>query len=100
MTDPLTLHAGAARRTINPPLGTGKGGVRLFGDPIQAIESDLTATVLVLSNGQTKLALIATDLGLLTTGESDPLRDAVAAALGTTPTHVLFNVSHNHSAPA
>ena len=44
------LLAGAARRTINPPLGTGKGGVRLFGDPIQAIESDLTATTLVLAN--------------------------------------------------
>ena len=94
------LLAGAARRTINPPLGTGKGGVRLFGDPIQAIESDLTATTLVLANGNTKLALIATDLGLLTMGESDPLRNAVAAALGVPPSHVLFNVSHNHSAPS
>jgi hypothetical protein len=100
MTDPPALLAGAARRTINPPLGTGKGGVRLFGDPIQAIESDLTATTLVLSNGETKLALIAADLGLLTMGESDPLRNAVAAALGVPPSHVLFNVSHNHSAPS
>jgi hypothetical protein len=42
------LHAGAARRTIDPPLGIGKIGGRLFGEPIQAIESDLTATALVL----------------------------------------------------
>ena len=97
---PPTLQAGVATRVINPPLGIGKGGVRLFGDPIQAIESDLMAAVLVIASGTTKIALIATDLGLLTTGESDPMRDAVAAALGIPPSHVLFNVSHNHSAPA
>ena len=34
-----TLQAGAARRTINPLLGTGKAGLRLFGSPIQAIEA-------------------------------------------------------------
>jgi hypothetical protein len=100
MNDAPTLLAGAARRTINPPLGTGKGGLRLFGDPIQAIESDLTATCLVLTNGESKLALLATDLGLLTMGESDPLRNAVADALGVPASHVLFNCSHNHSAPA
>jgi len=43
------LHAGAARRTINPRLGTMKIGGRLFGEPIQAIQSDLTATALVLA---------------------------------------------------
>ena len=46
-----TLYAGAARRAINPQLGTGMPGLRLFGAPIQAIESDLTATVLVLGDG-------------------------------------------------
>jgi len=58
----VTLLAGAARRLVNPAIGTGKGGLRLFGDPIQAIESDLTATVLVLGNDETKIVLIATDL--------------------------------------
>ena len=32
-----TLTAGVARREINPQLGTGKAGLRLFGAPIQAI---------------------------------------------------------------
>jgi len=54
-----TLDAGAARRAINPQLGTGKAGLRLFGSPIQAIESDLTATALVLGDGDTKVAVIA-----------------------------------------
>lgn len=95
-----TLHAGVARRTINPLLGTGKAGLRLFGSPIQAIESDLTATVLVLADGETKVAVVATDLCVLSLGESDRLRTAVAEALEIAGSHVLLNLSHNHSSPA
>jgi hypothetical protein len=94
-----TLYAGAARRTINPPLGTGKGGLRLFGSPIQAIESDLTATVLVLGDGDAKVAVIATDLCVLTRDEATRLRDAVAGGIGVPVSHVLLNLSHNHSSP-
>ena len=95
-----TLYAGAARRAINPLLGTGKAGLRLFGSPIQAIESDLTATVLVLGDGDTKVVLIATDLCVISMAEGGRLRSAVAEALGTPVSHVLLNLSHNHSAPA
>ena len=35
------MRAGAARRAVNPPLGTRQTGFRLFGHPVQAIESDL-----------------------------------------------------------
>jgi len=95
-----TLYAGAARRAINPQLGTGKAGLRLFGSPIQAIETDLTATVLVLGDGDTKVALIAIDLCVTSMAEGGRLRFAVAEALGTPVSHVLLNLSHNHSAPA
>src|ERR1700710_2012944 len=95
-----TLTAGAARRLINPLLGTGKAGLRLFGDPIQAIESDLTATVLVLGNGDTKVAVIATDLCVMGMSEARALRAEVAGVLGTEVSHVLLNLSHNHSSPA
>jgi len=95
-----TLHAGVARRTINPLLGTGKAGLRLFGSPIQAIESDLTATVLVLADGEAKAAVVATDLCVMSLAEADRLRAAVAGALGIATAHVLLNLSHNHSAPA
>jgi hypothetical protein len=95
-----TLLAGAARRAINPRLGTGMPGLRLFGAPIQAIESDLTGTVLVLSDGETKVALIAVDLCMISVAESDRLRDAVATALEVPRSHVLLNLSHVHSSPA
>ena len=94
-----TLSAGAARRAINPLLGTGKGGLRLFGSPIQAIESDLTATALVLSDGDAKVVLIGTDLCILSMAEAARLRAGVAEAVGIPVSHVLLNLSHNHSAP-
>ena len=94
------LKAGAARRSINPLLGTGKAGLRLFGSPIQAIESDLTATVLVVTDDDTKTALVATDLCMMSTPEAGELRAGVSEALGVPVSHVLLNLSHTHSAPA
>jgi len=95
-----TLYAGAARRAINPQLGTGMPGLRLFGAPIQAIESDLTATVLVLSDGDSKVVVIGVDLCITSVPEAGRLRSAVAEALGTPVSHVLLNLSHVHSSPA
>ncbi len=95
-----SLYAGAARRVINPRLGTGKPGLRLFGTPIEAIESDLTATALVVGNGETRVALIALDLCMFSTTEALELRGAIADALEIPVAHVLLNLSHNHSAPA
>ena len=74
-----TPSAGAARRTINPPLGIGKIGGRLFGDPIQAIESDLTATALVLARRRTKVA--------------HPRRRPVHGRDATTPTRMRADVA-------
>ena len=95
-----TLYAGVARRIINPPLGINKAGLRLFADPIQAVESDLTATVLVLSDGAAKVAIIACDLVVIPTQTACEVRRRVAEAIGSSASHVLLNFSHNHSSPA
>ena len=50
---------------INPPLGTRQTGFRLFGNPVQAIESDLTATALVLANADTRVVVIGIDLSIV-----------------------------------
>ena len=94
------LRAGVARRLINPPLGIKRPGVRLFADPIQAIESDLTATVLVLAAGDRRAAIVACDLCAISVSVVDRLRRRVAAVLDTTVDHVLINESHTHSGPA
>jgi hypothetical protein len=94
------LQAGAARRVINPPLGIGKIGGRLFGDPIQAIETDLTASALVLQGADSKVVILAVDLCAVDSHLADRLRARVAEPLGIPLSHVLLNESHNHSAPA
>ena len=95
-----TLDAGAARRTINPPPGIGKIGGRLFGEPIQWIESDLTATALVLRGVGSKVAILALDLCTVESRHADTLRSDVADAIAVPRSHVLLNESHDHSAPA
>lgn len=102
-----TLHAGAARRVVNPPLGTRQTGFRLFGNPVQAIETDLTATALVLANGRAKVVLIAIDLSIVGIDLSlrnqrpaQEMRERVAEALGVPVAHVLLNTSHAHSGVA
>jgi neutral ceramidase len=102
-----TLLAGAARRVVNPPLGTRQTGFRLFGNPVQAIESDLTATALVLGDGSTKvvvigidLSLVGIDLSLRGSRPAHELRTAVAEALDVPVAHVLLNTSHTHAGVA
>jgi hypothetical protein len=102
-----TLLAGAARRIINPPIGIGRTGFRLFGGYVQGIESDLTATALVLTNLETKIVILGIDLSNLDLDlgpfhqrPAQALRANVAQALGIPISHVLFNISHAHSSPA
>jgi len=67
---------------------------------VEAIESDLTSTALVLADTHAKLAIIAVDLGIAPISMVRDWRRKVAAAIGTTEDHVLINLSHSHSAPA
>ena len=59
------ILAGVKRININPPIGIKRPGIRLFADPIQSIESDLTATALVLKYDQIKIAILACDLAFI-----------------------------------
>lgn len=97
---PGTLYAGAAKQSINPPLGAIKIGGRLFGGPIQGIESDLTATALVLACDHSKVVILAVDLCTVFTPIANDLRERVARALDIPRSQLLFNESHDHSAPA
>ena len=94
-----SLSAGVARRIINARPGSPKFGLRLFGDPIQGYESDLTATALVLANSQTKLAVIALDLIVFFNPLANQVRQEVAEMLDISRSHVMINISHDHSTP-
>ncbi len=98
MSQPLL--AGAARVTINPPLGINRPGIRIFRDPIQAIESDLTATALVVGNGVDRVAIVALDLIFLSLPVITEIRRQLAEAIGIPQAHVMVNFSHTHGGPA
>ncbi len=95
-----TLYAGVARRIINPPIGIEKVGLRLFGEAVQAIQSDLTVTVLVLADETSRVAFIACDLCIIPNQVIANIRQEVGKLLGVPAPHVMFNMSHTHSAPA
>ncbi len=94
------LVAGAATLTINPKMGVSKGGLRLFGGPIESIESDIYMSALVLKSGGTTLALLTCDLGMMSSAESLALRTEVAEAIKLPVANVMLNISHNHSSPS
>jgi len=94
------LYAGAARRVINPPLGIKTMGFSPREGVVQAIESDLTATALVLSNGNVKVAIVALDLCGLPLTTCSTLRRRIGQAICTPTSHVMLNFNHTHSAPA
>ena len=94
-----TLFAGAARRIINPPLGIKRPALRLFGDPLQAVETDLSATAVVLSNQAHKVVIIGIDLAVMCLPDAFEVRRFIGESVGTPASHVLINFSHTHSGP-
>jgi hypothetical protein len=64
------LWAGTGRRVINPELGMPGPGIRIYCDPIVHIERDLMVISSPLAH---------------------EVRQAVARAVGTEPSHVLVN---------
>jgi len=94
-----TLSASVARRIINARPGSPKFGLRLFADPIQGYESDVSATALVVENSSTRLVLIALDMCELFNPFSDQIRQEIADRLDIPRSHVMINPSHAHSTP-
>ncbi len=93
------LTAGVGRTTITPPLGTpliGYGGRERGAD---AIRDDIYATTLVLSDGETKIALVTCDLCALPAQQVHHVQRLIEQRTGIPPAHVLINCSHAHSGP-
>ena len=93
------LLAGVARAIITPPIG-----IRLLGYTVQEgcsqdVERELTATVLVLSDGVTSVVIAGLDLLFVPMPDSDRIRAAIGRRLGIPGENVLLNGSHTHLGP-
>lgn len=93
------LSAGVASIDITPPVGISMAGYYVRNGVSTGVERPLTATALVLANGQRKLAIVACDLIFLQSPHVDRVRAAIAQAIGAREGDVLINFSHTHCGP-
>lgn len=96
---PRTLLAGVARIVITPPVGIRMWGYTVQEACSQDVERDLTATVLVLSDGVQSVVIIAVDLLFIPMPISDRIRDRIGRELGIAADVVMINGSHTHLGP-
>ncbi|HEX5417423.1 MAG TPA: neutral/alkaline non-lysosomal ceramidase N-terminal domain-containing protein [Chloroflexota bacterium] len=93
------LRAGVARVTITPPIGIPMWGFGNRAQPAQSVHDDLTATALVLDDGNTRLGIVAADVIALEDWHVAEIRARAAEAIGIPADNVLIALSHTHSGP-
>jgi hypothetical protein len=93
MTSDTTIMAGVARTIITPPKGIYLIG---YGDRSKTntgVHDELTATALVLDDGNTRIGIVALDILTINEFIVDRIRDRLA------PIEVVLCCSHTHSGP-
>lgn len=95
-----TLRAGAGRVIITPPVGMPMGGwSNALHERSEGNDTDLTATVLTVTDGNAAAAVCELDLCLLTYAQAAAVRQAVSSATSIPVAAVRVTATHNHSAP-
>ena len=94
------LHAGAGRAVITPPVGFPMGGwSNALQDRSQGNDMDLTATVLLVTDGAHDRRPRGVDLCLITDAQAAAMRAAIGEAVRIPVEAVRVTATHNHSAP-
>jgi hypothetical protein len=95
----VSLRAGAAAVSLEPPLGLPMVGfVRRF-EPARWSAGDLEATAVVLESADTRAVVVGVDTIAIQSPLIDEIRERVAAAVGCATAAVLVNFNHTHCAP-
>jgi neutral ceramidase len=90
------LHAAVAKVDITPPIDVPVvGHVR----PTNGVRDPIRAAVLLLSNEQTRTAIVTLDLISASTEMVAALRDIIALKTETPRDNIMVATSHNHSGP-
>lgn len=95
------LQAGVARAVITPPVGIAHPfwGAQTH-TRAEGVEMDLYATALVLSDGETRVAIIDADLGNVPNDLAATVHTGVEALTGIPAANVRLSATHTHSPAA
>lgn len=94
------FQAGAAQVNITPPVGVPQAGYGGRKQGSETVDDELFGKALVLDDGETKAAIITTDLIGLNPEFVAYLRDLVQAHTGIPPENIMACASHTHFGPA
>jgi neutral ceramidase len=89
------LRAGAAKIDITPK--DLKGFYAVWATRYEGVHDPIFARAVVIDNGRTSAALVATDLVEL--GDMTSLRQRIERELGIPADHIMITASHDHGAP-
>lgn len=92
------LHAGAAMVKITPPVGISMAGY-YHKRGASAVHDDLYARAIVLSEGETKVALVSLDLISTRRSFVKKARALIQETLGIPAAHVMISATHAHTGP-
>ncbi len=93
------LKAGADRTVITPPQGIYLIGYAARSGGAKDVHTDLTATTLILDDGNEKLVLISLDLLALNWETVDAIKAGITSRLGIPARNIRLFCSHTHSGP-
>jgi neutral ceramidase len=96
----MAFEVGAAVVSLSPPVGIPMGGYGGRKGVSEGIHDDLQARALVISDGRTRLAVVACDLVALDPATITAFRALAARESGVADDHLLVAVTHTHSGPA
>lgn len=93
------MRAAAARANVTPPVGITHAhwGAQTH-TRAEGVDLDLYATVLVLANGDTQVAIVDVDVIGIPDELVGPIREAVTDLTGIPAGHIRLSASHTHSA--
>jgi hypothetical protein len=94
------MRAGFATTVITPELPVYLAGYGDRHDPATTVHEDLEARVLVYETAGGRCCLITCDLLAMSRDFSDPIRAAVAEAIGTDSERVVTSCTHVHAGPS
>ncbi len=100
MSQPNYLNAAVMPVDITPPIGVRMEGYGARKDPSNDIHDPLYATLLMLKDGKTGIAIVTMDLVAIEWAFTSRLRSALSPILGIPEHCILVAASHTHSGPA